>query len=201
MILPFKLKKISSAEETQKFIDGFVMAYSSKKLKNKHSLKIETLLEYDYVLGLYRKDKMIAGFIVNHYPQRCFEDLTPEQRTNIIAPLNNQVSEVVAIWKDRSLSRYLLWLYVTYGTLAYGRKYIFGCAYKGHGMNKNYQLLSPAVVKSGQMADDLEVFYYTRMQFLGSFVFGAVNSIFTPFKNVYRFAKQFFSSSEEKVIE
>lgn len=204
MIGPYKLKKISTIEQTQNFIDGFAQAYSTKKLKNKHSLKVETLMQYNYVFGIFKKDILLAGFIVNLYPQRCFEDLSTDQQNRVVQDLgsSSRVSEVVAIWKGRSLSRFILWFYVTFATLVYGRKYIFGCAYKGHGMTKNYYLLSPKLVKSGQASDDLEVFYYTRIQFFLSFIFGAINAaVFQPVRNTAKFFNQFFGQRDTNIIE
>lgn len=174
-----KLKKLKSKEEIQSFIDGYNKAYSTKKIVNKQSLILENLMEYDYLFGIYKDGKLQGGFIVNKYPKRCLDSFNNEEQKNILVNIgeNKDISEVVAIWKNSNISRFVLWAYTTLATLFYGEKYIFGCAYKGHGMTKNYYFLSPEFVKYGIKEDDLEVFYYTRIQFFLSFFAGAIRAL------------------------
>lgn len=189
MAKSFKFRDLQTPVEFSEFSRCYMESFRGKKLNPLQAIKAETLQSYKRIIGVYQGTQMVAGYIINQYPHRCFEYFTEEEKTKIIDSVGgaNKVCEIVAIWKSKSISRltfaFKIWSAIIFDTLKERRSFVFGCSYVGHGMIKRYSILSPKLVRQGKDDNDLNVFYFHRWQFLMTYFIGVV--IVIP-REVYR---------------
>lgn len=167
----FQSKILTTDEELLSYSEAYLNAFQKQRLKPLHSLAIHNLRRYHRTVGIYHRGALVSGFIVNCFPNRCFEDVPLETQRAVIDELGrDEICEVVAIWKARDLRHPLfplvLWPLIAVEGLRSRRKYVFGCAYKDHGKGRDYYRFQPRIVHHGRSANELNVFYYTRAQFL-----------------------------------
>ena len=180
MAKSFKFRDLQTSAEFAEFSKCYMESFRGKKLNPLQAIKAETLQSYKRIIGVYQGTHMMAGYIINQYPHRCFEYLTEEEKIKIIDFVGgaNKVCEIVAIWKSKSISRltfaFKIWSAIIFDTLKERRPFVFGCSYAGHGMVKRYSILSPKLVRQGKDDNDLNVFYFHRWQFLMTYLIGIV---------------------------
>ncbi len=174
----FQIRKLVTTAEFSEFASGYMESFRHKKLNPLQEITVEKLQSYQHIMGVYRGTQMIAGYLINTYPHRCFEYLSPEEQEKIISSVGGtqKVCEIVAIWKHKSVSRLTfaikIWSAIIFDTLKERRSIIFGCSYAGHGMIKRYSVLNPKVVRHGKNDNDLTIFYFYRWQFLMTYIVG-----------------------------
>ncbi|MEO8965596.1 MAG: hypothetical protein ABI370_13105 [Gammaproteobacteria bacterium] len=189
MTKSFKFRDLKNPAEYSEFSKCYMESFRGKKLNPLQAIKTESLQSYKRIIGVYQGTHMIAGYIINQYPHRCFEYLAEEDKTKIIDSIGgaNKVCEIVAIWKSKSISRLTfackIWSAIIFDTLKERRPIVFGCSYAGHGMVKRYSILKPALVRQGKDDNDLTVFYFHRWQFLMTYFIGM--AIVIP-REIYR---------------
>lgn len=165
------VRDIKDRTELEEFARCYMNSFRNATLQPKQAIHVTSLLTYKRVIGVYQNASLVAGYVVNDYPHRCFEYFDEDTRQNIVRSIGGKenVCEVVAVWKSPSISRFnflaKVWSRVILDTLKENRRYIFGCSYAGHGMKKCYYLTNPKTVREGESDNDLSVFYYTRFQF------------------------------------
>lgn len=165
----FNFRDLKTTAEFAEFAKKYMDSFHGKQLSPIQALHAETLSKYKRVIGVYQGSRLVAGYIINSYPHRCFEYVTEQERANIIESLGgkNQICEVAAIWKTSSISRLVfslkIWSRITIDVLKEKRPVIFGCSYAGHGMIKRYSMLSPTIVRQGTHKNDLTVFYFRQI--------------------------------------
>lgn len=171
-------RQLRSPEELERFCAGYAAAYEGRRLRMLHPPRPEELRGWDHVFGVFLAGELVAGFVVNRYPHRCFAGLDPVRRGNCERERGGRgnLSELAAIWKsprlDSARFRLLVWPRIVWRTLRHGRGYIFGCVYSGHGMRRSYLLLGPRVVHEGAGENDLTVFCHTRGTLLATLLVG-----------------------------
>ncbi|KTD34844.1 hypothetical protein Lmor_1377 [Legionella moravica] len=172
----FKFRDLKTATEFAEFSKGYMDSFQGKRLDPIQAIKTESLFSYKRIIGVYEGTQLVAGYIINQYPHRCFEYFTAEEQLNIIEALGGKqkVCEIVALWKSKSISRVMFNLnigsHIIFDALKENRPIIFGCSYAGHGMIKRYTLLSPKLVRKGIHDNDLTVFYFRRRQMIMTYL-------------------------------
>lgn len=175
-----EFRVLKQPREFEDFSSRYMASFGGKKLHPKQAVSVDHLVNCKRVMGVYKKGELVAGFVINDYPRRSLEYVSPPDRESIIQDLGgeNQVCELVAIWRSNSISKFSfickVWSKIVFDTLAQKRPFIFGCAYKGHGMKKTYYLMKPKTVCEGKDSNDLNAFYFTRKQFLWTFLLSLI---------------------------
>jgi len=204
MAKSFEFRDLKTEIEFADFSKCYMDSFRGKKLNPIQAIKAETLKSYKRVIGIYQGEKIVAGYVINQYPHRCFEYLTTEEKEKIISSVGGEkkVCEIVAIWKSPSISRltfaFKIWSAIVFDTLKERRSYIFGCSYAGHGMVKRYAILNPKLVRQGKDDNDLTVFYFHRWQFLITYVVGMI--IVVP-RELYRKAARIWLTNKRAMNE
>lgn len=169
----YQLKRMTNEEEFQSFVNAYSLSFKDRSRVAKRELTVTEMRHSDYVWGLFKGKKIIAGFVLNYNPNRCLQEFSIQERALILSDFNlNEICELVAIFKlpseKRLFATLALWINVIFKTLSLRRKYIFGC-------NRSIKIGSDYYYKSDLQFipnpnSDLQIFYYTRKQFLMTFV-------------------------------
>lgn len=169
--MSFQVKNLTKENEIELFCSEYLKSFSDKKLKPLHSVPFKEALSYYLVRGVFFDERLIGGYIINHYPSRCLESLSRNKQNDIIAKLggSDNTCELAAIWKKNGTPSKQFsgaWKKMQEDVLATKKKYIFGCCYKGNPMFDTYNVLKPKLVSIGKEDNDLNIFYFTRNQYL-----------------------------------
>ena len=151
----FVFKRLQGSDEIRQFVDGYVESCRDKPLQIRFAPDLDTYLRYDFVHGIYQNGALVGGFVINHYPHRCFSDMPIADQQRLIDKLGkDSVLELVSIWKARSVPRaeftFYAWPRIVLTMLKHERSNLFGCALDGHGMKKRYLGFGMTVVKQGR---------------------------------------------------
>jgi hypothetical protein len=166
---------LNDDEKLEAFAKGYVNSFAKRGFVARREIPLEELRQFTQVYGIYRGEKMVAGFALNYYPRRCFEGVPDDRRVQILAELGgeSQVCELVAIWKsDEMRSPWftpVMWMHIMSRTLEMDRRYIFGSNRNQKVASSRYYSIQPRVVYAAKTQERLDVFYYTRLQFVGTY--------------------------------
>ena len=172
------LKILLSDNDLENFKNSYAASFSERSKIAKREFQLDELRSQVFVYGLFNKDKMIAGFILNFNPNRCLSTVNENTRNEVIEKLGkNNVCELIGIWKNRNeksiLTTISMWTHILTKTLGLGKPFIFGCNRSPKVGSEYYYQSEYQVVPNCD--SELVVFYYTRKQFLMTFLSSLFN--------------------------
>lgn len=173
------IRKLETENEMKQYSEGYWDAFNGRITRSVHPIDPQILLKkYDRVMGVFKGDRMVGGFIVNLYPHRCFDGLTKEQIEFHTAKLGgiDQCGELVAIWKVKEFKSFSskVWPRIIIESLRLGKKNIFGSVYTSNKIKDTYSVLNPHHVTTVGDSKPLEIFYYERYRIVGTFFANAI---------------------------
>ncbi len=185
------IKKLTTLEEMALYSDGYWHSFDGRSTRSIHPLNPEVMKEdYDNVFGVYDQEVMVGGFIVNCYPIRCFDGISNKERMALTKDIGGESAcgELVAIWKKKGQKGFStkVWPRMIIESLRTGKKNIVGSVYSSNKMKETYSVLGPHILTTIGESNPLEVFYYERSRFVGTFFANAAirttSSLLKPFK-------------------
>lgn len=194
----FRVKKLTTDSELLFFADCYLHSFSERSKAAKRPLRMEELKFSNHVFAIYKREQIVAGFIVNNFPNRCLEEFSLDEQAQIVNKLGKEnVCELVGIWKDArqkgAATTLFMWAAIIYKTLVVGKPYIFGCS-RSEKVGKEYYYQADLQLIPNPHSE-LVVFYYTRKQFFMTFI----NSLVSFAKKKKNCAKTMKGKQAEEV--
>jgi len=174
-----RLVRLTDPDALAAFARGQAEAYAGRPLANDHPVRADELVAYDRVMGLVDDHgALLGGYVVNLTPRRTWAALSEGARHAVGARMDvtRDAAEIVCVWKRRAIDRRTfalrVWAPTIVQLLSLPRRYIFGMAYRAHGLDGGYRRFRPVIVQDGAHANDLRVFYFTRAGYAVTAVVG-----------------------------
>jgi len=163
----FQIHELHSWEQRLEFADAYHASFVARGIHSATPILNNELRAYDHVFGVYRFEKLIAGFVLNRKAKRLkfFADQAKLPQS-VAENAYSEGVELTAVWKTAERSCLYLWPTILLCILNEApNDPIVAAAFHKHGMFERYMMFNPELLYKAQNESELSVFKYSKTQF------------------------------------